>query len=85
MLYENRLVHSFVPVSQKEFIRNPCEKSFPEELMTNNQTMNQSHLPTDLDWETILSNYFSQRGAFLANLIGADLENGVFQPGHDFR
>jgi hypothetical protein len=47
--------------------------------------MNQSHLPTDLDWETILSNYFSQRGAFLANLIGADLENGVFQPGHDFR
>ena len=85
VLYENRLVHSFVPVSQKEFIRNPCEKSFPEELRTNNQTMNQSHLPTDLDWETILSNYFSQRGAFLANLIGADLENGVFQPGHDFR
>jgi enediyne polyketide synthase len=83
-LYENRLVRPFVSLSEKVLIHNPCERPFPAELTTNNTTNNQKvsqpHVPatsvTEPDWETILSDYFNQRGSFLANLIRADLENG---------
>ena len=81
-LYEERLVRPFVPTSQRIFIDNPCEKPFPVELTANasNGITHQSQLPptsiTEPDWETLLSDYFTQRGSFLAELIQADLENG---------
>jgi enediyne polyketide synthase len=81
--YENRLVRPFIPVSEKVLIHNPCERPFPAELTTNNNhnsRVTQSHFSADSfvepDWETILADYFSQRGSFLANVIKADLENG---------
>ena len=84
VLYENRLVRPFIPASQKAFIGNPCERPFPDELSINNSRVRPSiavSAPppapsiTEPDWEAILSDYFSQRGLFLANLIQADFEN----------
>ena len=83
-LYENRLVRPFVPTSQRVFIDNPCQRPFPVELTANasNGITHQSQLPptslTEPDWETLLSDYFTQRGSFLADLIRADLENRSF-------
>lgn len=79
-LYEERLVRPFVPASERIFIDNPCQRSFPVALSANaSKDLAQSHLAstylTEPDWETLLSDYFNQRGSFLAELIRADLEN----------
>ncbi len=93
-LYKNRLVHPFIPASDKLFIDNPCERPFKvsenylsqlKPILTENQTQNSSmNLTTDSnktfiaaesqhDFEKILSQYFSDRGSFLAEIIKADL------------
>ncbi|PMB00794.1 type I polyketide synthase [Fischerella thermalis CCMEE 5268] len=78
VLYENRLVRPFVPVSARVFIENPVERPFqisadqiskisPASLETLPSPENQ------VPWE-ILSNYISQRGRFLTEVIRADLQ-----------
>ena len=88
-LYENRLVRSFIPASAKKFIENPCERSLPVMPVENPTPLNinnvtapitsqsplQPNLPSDQQLETFLSNYFSERGEFLAELIKADLNS----------
>ncbi len=89
-LYKNRLVRSFVPASQRNFIENPCERPFqiPETktsptlavsdgLLNTEHTansINKSDLRAEDDLVEALSDYFSQRASFLAQLIQADLE-----------
>ncbi|TBR57150.1 type I polyketide synthase [Mastigocladus laminosus UU774] len=98
-LYENRLVRTFIPASQRVFIENPCErplqippaKPFSDmltagDLLEMRQILNAEYEPeqrADLarpwqieeELESMLSNYFAERGSFLANLIQADLES----------
>ncbi|MGJ5672489.1 MAG: SDR family NAD(P)-dependent oxidoreductase [Nostochopsis sp.] len=77
-LYENRLVRPFVPVSARVFIENPVERPFqisahqiskisPASVETLPSPQNQ------VPWE-MLSNYISQRGRFLTEVIRADLQ-----------
>lgn len=83
-LYENRLVRPFVPVSERLFIKNPCENplqlpSEPIEVLPVSLNLVQpepqiNQLSPD-DFVEVLSEYFSERGAFLAELIRADLES----------
>jgi acyl transferase domain-containing protein len=85
-LYENRVVHPFIPSSQRLFIDNPCERPFPESLEQINEVLhitNVSHryIPqealthqTNEEFFDTLSTYFSQRSSFLAELIRADIE-----------
>ncbi|MGB3402684.1 MAG: type I polyketide synthase [Microcoleaceae cyanobacterium] len=83
VLYENRLVRPFIPASQKQFVVNPCEK--PLQVLGNieNLPMAVDLVPTQPQLmpgsedllESVLSEYFSERGAFLAELIRADLES----------
>ncbi len=99
-LYKNRLVHPFVPASEKVFIENPCERPFQgggsvgsvgsvggEELtsvilqregsMTDgvNLSLSEEDLP-QLTEEIVhfLSEYLSERGLFLAELIRGDIK-----------
>ena len=88
-LYENRLVHPFIPASQRLFIDNPCERPFPASLEQTNTVATEVHIPnttnlsipqqellppTSAEVVEALSVYFSQRGSFLAELIRADIE-----------
>ncbi len=86
-LYENRLVRPFVPASQKIFIDNPCERPFQisQEKISALEPISvgelggaissqQEFTHTEEEFVRSLSNYFSQRGLFLAELIRADLE-----------
>jgi acyl transferase domain-containing protein/NAD(P)-dependent dehydrogenase (short-subunit alcohol dehydrogenase family) len=82
VLYENRLVRSFVPPSERIFIENPCELPFREVDGSLYKEPSASE-----DWikslsnENInispsqLSNYLSQRGKFIEQVILADLQN----------
>lgn len=89
-LYENRLVRPFIQASQRIFIENPCECTFPvsavvsEDLLEIGQGTNSGNqsdrglhpvdaVRTEEELEDMLSNYFAQRGSFLAELIRADL------------
>ncbi|NEO45563.1 MAG: polyketide synthase, partial [Moorea sp. SIO4A3] len=81
-LYENRLVRPFVPAPQKQFIANSCENDLqiPADVEVLPVDMNSiSSEPLSLSYETefvdALSEYFSERGTFLAELIRADLES----------
>lgn len=85
-VYENRLVRPFVRASQRIFIENQCERPFQvsdEEisaiapvlngLVENGTQTNSLHQSEDSLVE-VLTEYFSERGTFLAELIRADLE-----------
>ena len=83
VLYENRLVRAFIPASAKKFIENPCEHTLPilnseifAELNVDkveNSPQLSPNFSTNKELEILLSNYFSERGEFLAELIKADL------------
>ena len=101
VLYANRLVRPFVPVSQKIFIENQCERPFviPDEVLakpipvTHNALgvnaesfINHAHpmiqQAADSEVEQLqdglidhLTQYFSQRSTFLAQLVKADIES----------
>lgn len=85
LLYENRLINPFVPASKRLFINNPCERDFPTSLIERTpisqsffENVHQSNLELQVDedvLEEVLSDYFSERSLFLAELIQADLEN----------
>lgn len=101
VLYANRLVRPFVPVSQKRFIENQCERPFviPDEVSAKpipvangalggnaEPVMYQAHpimrQDSGLETEQLqdvlidhLTQYFSQRSTFLAQLVQADIES----------
>ena len=89
LLYENRLVHPFIPASKRLFIDNPCEREFPTSLIeqasvSQNFSENSYKFGSEYTLESqvnenmleeVLSNYFSERSLFLAELIQADFEN----------
>lgn len=80
-LYENRLVRPFVPASERVFIENPVERPFQisaehaspapgmSKVSLHSMPIEQNQVPWDL-----LSNYISQRGKFLTEVIRADLQ-----------
>lgn len=87
-VYENRLVRTFIPASERIFIENQCERPFnvsDEEIsaiaeisngfMENGMQTNFNQF-ADPEEELVdaLTGYFSERGSFLAELIRADLE-----------
>ncbi len=83
-LYENRLVRPFVLASERLFIKNPCENplQLPDEPIETlsvsfNAVADEPQLTelSETDFVEVLSEYFSERGAFLAELIRADLES----------
>ena len=77
-LYENRLIRPFVAPSDKKFIENQCERPFAvseEDLITPVTTAPES----ELDLVATLTEYFDQRGTFLAEVIQADLETLPFE------
>ena len=89
-VYENRLVRTFIPASERIFIENQCERPFQvsdEEIskialigssfMENGMETNSFNQFADPEEELVeaLDGYFSERGSFLAELIRADLES----------
>ena len=80
-LYEERLVRPFIPASERIFIENPLERPFQvstadaspaphiSESSLHSMPTQQNQVPWDL-----LSDYFSQRGKFLTEVIRADLQ-----------
>jgi acyl transferase domain-containing protein len=77
-LYENRLLRPFVPASQRRFIENPLERPFNIAAGTYSKVIeDQSQLKLNKteDMVELLSNYLSQRGQFLADVIRADIQN----------
>jgi acyl transferase domain-containing protein len=89
VVYGNRLVRPFVRASQRIFIENQCERPFqvtdaeiaaitPVEngLVENGTQTNSLHQFIDSE-ELVeaLTEYFSERGLFLAELIRADLQS----------
>ncbi|HWR98290.1 MAG TPA: SDR family NAD(P)-dependent oxidoreductase [Candidatus Methanoperedens sp.] len=88
VLCDNRLAHPFVAASERQFIRNPCEKP----LRVDDQTAKpvllaaaageaESELAraVDLSREE-LTGYLAARGGFLGAVIRADLGNAPVQP-----
>jgi enediyne polyketide synthase len=94
VLYENRLLRPFVAPSQRLFISNPCENPLqvPETqpfapAISNEFTGSAVMLPlsefgqsSERELVSILSNYFTNRSEFLAELIHADLQLFPFSP-----
>jgi len=100
-LYTNRLVRPFVPVSQKLFIENQCERPLivPDEVLSkpipvangalasntesvtnhvNSMIQQVAGSENDQLQEVLidhLTQYFSQRSTFLAQLVKADIES----------
>ncbi|GAB1542179.1 hypothetical protein NUACC21_48530 [Scytonema sp. NUACC21] len=80
-LYEGRLVRPFVPASERVFIENPLERPFqvsatsasPAEQMSEFSLHSMLTQQNQVPWE-MLSNYLSQRGKFLTEVIRADLQ-----------
>jgi enediyne polyketide synthase len=80
-LCTGRLVRPFIPVSEKRFIENPCERSFnnidPSLIPSTRSDVGSTlHLLSglmDLP-ESELSGYLKTRGHFLAKVIEADLK-----------
>ncbi|WP_373530447.1 SDR family NAD(P)-dependent oxidoreductase [Nostoc sp.] len=81
-LYENRLVHPFVPASQRIFIENPLERPFQVSTVSPTPIPQMSEFSADsilaqqslVPWD-LLANYFSQRGKFLTEVIRADVQS----------
>jgi acyl transferase domain-containing protein len=83
-LYENRLIRPFIPASQRLFIDNPCERPLqvaPEILAQMAPPIfeegDTNPPPSDDRILEILTHYLSQRGSFIAELIGADLTSSL--------
>jgi len=79
-LYERRLVRPFVPVSDRIFIENPCERplSIPETEPTTALPSAFGSAESDLARsagisEEALAGYLARRGTFLAEVVRADL------------
>lgn len=74
-LYEKRMVRPYTSPSKKQFIINPCEKPFGDEMpvirAAQAQLSDLPGIPSDT-----LKNYLKTRGAFLADVIRADLHHG---------
>ena len=94
-VYENRLVRHFVRASQRIFIENQCERPFvvsDEDISSIGELLNGSgqhgtetnsldkFVKLEDELVDVLSEYFSERGSFLAELIRSDIETG----GHHF-
>ena len=81
-LYANRLVHPFIPPADRSFLTNPCENPLDMEMVdistyqTAEQTLKTPVLPDlpDLPRETLQA-YLKKRGAFLTDVIKADLKH----------
>ncbi|RLC04896.1 MAG: type I polyketide synthase [Deltaproteobacteria bacterium] len=84
-LYANRLVHPFIPPADRSFLSNPCENSLAmnmagiSDYQTAKQVLKIPLLPDmpDLPQETLQA-YFKKRGAFLSDVIKADLKHTPF-------
>ncbi|MBG1269561.1 type I polyketide synthase [Nostoc sp. WHI] len=81
-LYENRLVHPFVLASERAFIVNPLERPFQVSTVNTSPTPQVSEFAlhssvltqqSQVPWE-LLSDYFTQRGKFITEVIRADLQ-----------
>lgn len=81
--YENRLIREFVPAAERLFLDNPCERPFAvapaeiEQMSYFTPEKAESTPIAEQEFGEILSQYFSERGSFLAELIRADIENLV--------
>ena len=81
-LYANRLVYPFIPSADRSFLTNPCENPLDMEMtgISHNQAEAQALktplLPDmpDLPRETLQA-YLKKRGAFLSDVIKADLKH----------
>jgi enediyne polyketide synthase len=87
-VYENRLVRTFRPASQRIFIENQCERPFQvsDEELSAIATISNGLMPNGIQTNfnpfaepseelvEVLTEYFSERGSFLAELIRADIE-----------
>jgi hypothetical protein len=82
-------VRSFIPAAEKIFIENPCEGNFnvsidyenPEQILDKKVDFLRESSQLSIngeELETLLSSYVRERGAFLAELIKADLESLPF-------
>jgi acyl transferase domain-containing protein len=81
-LYEDRLVRPFVPVSERIFIENPCERPYRVSESKTLQTVSEdrgqleSALTDNINISPqVLAGYLSQRHKFIESVIKADLEN----------
>jgi len=81
-VFENRLVRPFVPASQRAFIENPCERPFaiPDPVTRYSSPWNGGSLESAMAGATafpqdVISEYLSQRGPFLKEVINADLKH----------
>ncbi len=85
-LYANRLMHPFIPAGNKSFITNPCEKPLTGQI----EDLPAAHIPTPAVAESLLSDlaglspdalgdYLNRRGAFLAEVIKADLKHSLVE------
>ncbi len=86
IVYENRMVRPYISPSDRVFIGNPCEnplqvpetKPFttaPYSGAVNGNTMPQNaYQLSDDELVNVLSDYFTRRGDFLAEIIQADMQ-----------
>ncbi len=81
-LYEGRLVRPFVSAADRVFIENSCEQPFKVSTVATPiahpvaEDWFESMLANATDLSpSVMSNYLSQRGKFIAQVIKADLEN----------
>jgi enediyne polyketide synthase len=81
VLYSGRLIRPFIPVAEKRFIDNPCERPFdnvgavPIPLKRSTMLILERLLPELIELsESELLTYLKSRGHFLARVIEADLK-----------
>ncbi len=80
-VFEGRLIRPFIPPVEREYIENPCERSFPDDLYIDKAST--QNVTTALDKELLnggfsaqeLNGYLSQRRNFIMDMIRVDMRN----------
>jgi acyl transferase domain-containing protein/NAD(P)-dependent dehydrogenase (short-subunit alcohol dehydrogenase family)/acyl carrier protein/phosphopantetheinyl transferase len=74
-LYVDRLIKSFTPTKEKEFIVNPLEKPFPDSLSEMFPILENAGFQVEGLSQNVLNDYMESRGEFIKEVILADINS----------
>ena len=80
-VFADRLIRPFIPPDEREYIENPCERSFPDDLAIDNTSTQSVMAALDKELEKggfstqELKDYLSQRRNFIMDMIRVDMKN----------
>ncbi|MBN1117973.1 MAG: SDR family NAD(P)-dependent oxidoreductase [Bacteroidales bacterium] len=79
VLYQNRLIRTFVPATERKFLVNPLERPLPVDIQSSDSNLDFNSVNSVFDFTGItgdaFSSYLSKRGEFLKEFIQVDMKH----------